>query len=41
MEIIAIRVIDLYGLFLVLRCYLRLQRYCWIHEQEWEDEDES
>lgn len=41
MELVAVRVIDVYGLILLLRVYLRLQRYWWIRELEEDNEDES
>jgi hypothetical protein len=40
MEFAAVRFIDLYGLVLLLRLYLRLQRYWWIQELEENNEDE-
>ena len=33
MEVIGLRLLDLYGLVLVLRCYLRLRDYWWFREK--------
>ncbi len=41
MRFAAVRFIDLYGLLLLLRAYVRLQRYWWIQELEKDNEDES